>query len=387
MYIHPLLESMIQASSPIAHIHETPALSAANRGERVQRSPVQEVEALHKIGELDLPQRLRTHVEELCKIPRYTLNFAGMQEAVEYIKNAWGEIGLEDKVKEQCFEAKIPGTDTMMPCKNIIVSLGAEDGERIVVGAHYDTDGIANDDESASSGYDARVSNIPLRTNPGADDNASAVAGLLETGRALKEIEQDLRKNNIRVDLVAYANEECPYYHSPYMGSMVHAKSLKEQGAKVKGMLCYEMIGYFDDKKGSQGYLEKAFEGRGMTMPWYLKPFNWLLKSLYKDTGDYIGVIGNWDSRRLATEVKKGIASNGDIETKSLSIPQKVLPLIELSDHWSYWQHGYPAVMITDTSFLRNPNYHKASDTPDSLNYSKMSEVVKGVIGYIKDQV
>jgi Zn-dependent M28 family amino/carboxypeptidase len=331
-----------------------------------------QIKALHKIQDQNLPQRLNTHVEELCRIPRNTMNPKGMQQAVDYIKRAWEEMGLGDKIEEQVFNSSFNGSGQMQS-KNVIVSLGPKDAERIIIGAHYDTC--------------AQGLNVEEITNPGADDNASAVAGLLETGRNLKEIEQDLFKKKLRVDLVAYANEEPPHYHTDKMGSYVHAKSLKDSGAKVKGMICYEMIGYFDEKENSQGYLDKAFRFHGAQLPFYLKPINWMLKKLYPSKGNFISVIGNWGSRKLAKEIDKTLKSLGKIDSKYLSVPSKALPMIEMSDQWSYWKHGFPAVMITDTSFLRNPNYHKATDTPDTLNYNKMAEVVDGVSRFIENLI
>ena len=336
-------ETITEAVVPIVKLHETTNLTS-------------------------LPVKLQAHVENLCKIPRNTLNPAGMQEAVDYIKNAWEAAGLGDRVEEQIFTTGYLGSEKQ-ESKNIIVSLGPKDAERIIIGAHYDT---------------CAQGNPKLITNPGADDNASAVAGLLETGRALKNIEQELYRKNLRVDLVAFANEEPPYYHTENMGSYVHARSLKEQNVKVRGMICYEMIGYYDDKANSQGYLDRAFGFHGGSLPWYLKPMNWLLKAIYPSTGNFLAVVGNWSSGSLAKQVTKGILDHGKIETKKISLPSKLLPMIEMSDQWSYWQHGFPAVMLTDTSFLRNPNYHKNTDTPNTLNYSKMTQVVEGVVGLVK---
>lgn len=329
---------------------------------------IDQTENIQQISNLTLAQRLQTHVVELCKIPRNTLNHEGMEQAAQYIKNSWNEIGLGDKVEEQVFEATGTPFHPKHQSKNIIVSLGPKDGERVVIGAHYDT---------CAQGDPKEI------TNPGADDNASAVAGLLETGRELKNIEKELFKKGIRVDLVAYANEEPPYFKTPNMGSYVHAKSLKESGAKVKGMICYEMIGYYDDKEGSQGYLDRAYEFHGGKLPWYLKPINWTLKSLYPSKGNFISVVGNWNSRALAKKLKNDINDNSKMEAVSIRSPAKVLPLIEMSDQWSYWEHGFPAVMLTDTAFLRNSNYHKNTDTPDTLNYSKMAELIKGVTSSI----
>lgn len=160
--------------------------------EQMERPGSKAIEALHQIDNLSLDQRLRTHVENLCKIPRYTLNYTGMQEAAKYIKEAWKEMGLGEKIEEQKFEVSNPNTGKPMSCENIIVSLGPKDGKRIVIGAHYDTDGLITGAEANDPKYLEKIDNISFRKNPGADDNASAVAGLLETGRGLKDIEQEL---------------------------------------------------------------------------------------------------------------------------------------------------------------------------------------------------
>ena len=314
-----------------------------------------------------LPARLKEHVISLCRIPRNTLNPEGMQEAVNFIENAWRQIGLGDRIVEQIFTTS-GLTRGPEKSKNIVVSFGPKDAERIIIGAHYDT---------AAEG-DPRVI-----SNPGADDNASAIAGLLETGRCLREIEFKLKKNNIRVDIVAFANEESPYFRTENMGSYVYAKSLKEQNIKVRGMICYEMIGYFDEKISSQGYLDSAFEFHGAALPWQLKPINWLLKAVYPGTGNFLAVVGNWTSRALVKKVGKDMANYGGIEIQRVSLPSKFLPIIESSDHWAFWNNGFPAVMLTDTAYLRNPNYHKSSDKPDTLDYTKIAEVVCGVVGYV----
>ncbi len=223
--------------------------------------------------------------------------------------------------------------------KNVIASFGEALPERIIVGAHYD---VAGD-------------------QPGADDNASAVAGLLETARLLHETQPKLRH---RIDLVAYCLEEPPYFATDYMGSAVHAKSLYEQKVPVKAMICYEMIGYFSEMPNSQSFPDPA------------------LRNLYPDTGNFIIVVGKQGQEELIQNVKKLMAANSDIDVQSINLPAS-LPLAGLSDHRNYWKYGYPAVMINDTSFLRNPNYHLPSDTIDTLNFKKMAEVVKGVYAAI----
>jgi hypothetical protein len=222
--------------------------------------------------------------------------------------------------------------------RNIIASFGNPTGERIVVGAHYDVAG----------------------NKPGADDNASGVAGLLELARMLNN-KKALR---YRYDLVAYSLEEPPYFGTENMGSAVHAASLKKKGTVVKAMICLEMIGYFSDEPRSQDFPDEK------------------LKSMYPNTGNFILVLGKTgqeDFTRKATQLMK---ANTNIDVQSITLPG-TNQVAGLSDHRNYWMNGYVAVMITDTSFMRNPNYHSAGDTIDTLDFSKMTEVVKGVFGMI----
>jgi Zn-dependent M28 family amino/carboxypeptidase len=217
---------------------------------------------------------------------------------------------------------------------NVIGTMGTDGAERVVVGAHYDVCG----------------------EQPGADDNASAVAGLLEVSRLLNPFASTLK---YRVDFVAYTLEEPPFFGTPEMGSYVHAQSLHEDGVKVRGMISLEMIGYFTDEEDSQDY----------PLP--------LMKLFYPSKGDFIGVVGNFRSRALVKEVK-GHMSAAPINVESLSAPA-IVPGVNFSDHRSYWEFGYPAVMVTDTAFFRNPHYHRVSDVAETLDFDTMKEVVKGV--------
>jgi len=223
--------------------------------------------------------------------------------------------------------------------KNVICSFGPREGERIIVGAHYDACG----------------------EQPGADDNASGVAGLLEIARLLKEKNNTLK---YRVDLVAYTLEEPPYFRTEFMGSAVHAKMLHDNKIKVKQMICLEMIGYFSDEPKSQNY-----------------PIG-LMKLFYPTTANYISVVGKMGQGKLIRKTKKTIRANSKIKVCSVNAP-KFIPGIDYSDHLWYWKYGYKAVMITDTSFYRNNNYHQKTDTLETLNIDKMAEVIKGIFNVI----
>ncbi len=217
--------------------------------------------------------------------------------------------------------------------KNIICSFGTENTERIIIGAHYDV----------------------CENQAGADDNASGIAGLLELCRLLKN-----QKLKYRIDLVAYTLEEPPFFRTTKMGSYVHAKYLFDNKIPVKGMICLEMIGYFDERKRTQDY-----------------PLG-ILKLIYGNRGNYITVVQKFYNGKFGRKTKRLMKRANDIRTKSFKGP-KSLPGIDFSDHLNYWKFGYRAVMITNTAFYRNKNYHEKTDLPETLNYKKMAFVVDEV--------
>ncbi len=254
-------------------------------------------------------------------------NVASLNRAADYIAGEFGKLACRVSVQTFQIERK--------EYKNIIASFGPEDAERVIVGAHYDVCG----------------------DQPGADDNASAVAGLLETARLLHANQPDLP---YRVDFVAYSLEEPPYFASDRMGSAVHAKSLRDGKVPVRGMICYEMIGYFSDAPGSQEFPDPA------------------MAKIYPSTGNFIVVVGKNGQEAFTAKIKAHMKAHSKIDVQSISMGS-TQGLGGLSDHRNYWQYGYPAVMINDTAFLRNPNYHRPSDTIDTLDFDKMTEVVRGV--------
>ncbi|KPJ91862.1 MAG: hypothetical protein AMJ53_10595, partial [Gammaproteobacteria bacterium SG8_11] len=220
-----------------------------------------------------------------------------------------------------------------IPYRNISILFGDETNERIVVGAHYDS----------------------FQGLPGADDNASGVAGLIELARILSHTQ--LKRS---VELVAYTLEEPPYFRTPEMGSAVHAKTLKENAVDVVVMMSLEMIGYFTDEPDSQEY-----------------PMS-LLKLFYPSTGNFIAVVGNLSGFGVVRKTKRAMRSAMSLPVRSLNAPG-ALAGVDFSDHLNFWKYDYPALMITDTAFFRNKAYHTENDTWDRLDYERMSEVVKGV--------
>lgn len=237
------------------------------------------------------------------------------------------------RVQRQAFTV---GSDTYV---NVRAFYGPEAGERIVVGAHYDTcEGL-----------------------PGADDNASGVAALLALGRML-----GAHPPAGPVELVAYSLEEPPHFRKPTMGSAVHAQSLLREGVKVRAMISLEMVGTFTDAPGSQHY---PLPGLGL---------------IYPDRGDYIAVVGDMASPRLVRHIKGSMQSASELPVWSINAPASLVG-VDFSDHRNYWALGMPAVMVTDTAFFRNPRYHTAQDTPDRLDYRRMAQVVQGVEVAIRD--
>ena len=217
--------------------------------------------------------------------------------------------------------------------KNIVASFGPENAQRIIVGAHYDV----------------------CREQDGADDNASGVAGILELARLLKE-----KPLKYRIDLVAYSTEELPYFNTKNMGSYVHAKSLYDSKVPVFGMISLEMIGYYSDEENSQRYPVGA------------------LKWINGNKGNFITIVQKTFSGRFARQYKKLAFRNNSIKTKSFKAPS-FFGGINLSDHSNYWRFGYSAIMITNTSFYRNHNYHKTSDRIETLDVGRMALTIDGV--------
>jgi hypothetical protein len=277
------------------------------------------------------PARLHADVAFLTGIhpARQYRNLASLNKVADYIHAEFKKLG--GTVTEQKFMVK--GHEY----RNIIASFGPPAAERLIVGAHYDVCG----------------------EQPGADDNASAVAGLLETARLLQPQAASLKR---RIDFVAYSLEEPPFFATEDMGSAVHAQSLHAEKARVRAMLCYEMIGYFSDAPGSQRFPDAA------------------LAAHYPSTGNFIIVVGKQGQEALTQQVQTLMRAHSTIDVQRINLPASQ-PLAGLSDHRNYWHYGYEALMINDTSFLRNPNYHQASDTIDTLDFQRMAQVVNGVTG------
>jgi hypothetical protein len=273
------------------------------------------------------PARLEAHVRMLSTQlhPRDEGHPENLDRAAAYIRAELQR--ARGVVSEQPYEVN------GKTYRNVIASFGPETAERIVVGAHYDTAG-------------------PL---PGADDNASGVAGLLELAQLLSS-----QQLPMRVELVAFTLEEPPYFRTAHMGSAIHAASLRKQGVNVRVMISLEMIGYFSDQPESQKF-PASFLG-----------------AFYPSRGNFIGVVGTLGEGLLVRRVKKAMRGASPLPVYSINAPSSV-PGVDFSDQLNYWNAGYDAVMITDTAFFRNQNYHTAYDTPEKLDYKRMAMVIEGV--------
>jgi Zn-dependent M28 family amino/carboxypeptidase len=279
------------------------------------------------IGRLEA--RLRGHVQELAGRIGERNMFCpqALDEAARYITRDLAASGLSPA--SQSFTAL--GREV----QNIEAELaGAERADEIVVlGAHYDS----------------------VEGCPGANDNASGVAALLELARALKgsRLERTVR-------FVAFVNEEPPFFQGPQMGSVVAARRSRIRGERIVGMLSLETIGYYTDAPKTQGYPA----GLGL---------------LYPSRGNFIGLVGNVRSRQLLNRVAAAFRAATAFPIQSAVAPE-FLPGVGWSDHWAYWQEGYPAVMLTDTAPYRYPHYHTVHDTPEKLRYPQFAQVVAGLI-------
>lgn len=270
--------------------------------------------------------RLYRDVEKLSGIkpPRNYLNPESLEKANVYIQQEFFKAGFLPQIQKWEVDNN--------PYSNIIASYNSDKKDRLIIGAHYDVCG----------------------EQPGADDNASGVAGLLETARLISATKP---KIPYRIDFVAYSLEEPPFFGTENMGSYIHAKYLSENKISVLGMICFEMIGYFCNKPKSQKF-----------------PYPELNNS-FPDKGNFIIILAWNKQKEFSEKVYELMGKNSKIDVHLINFPSKS-GLAVLSDHSNYWKFGYNAVMINDTAFLRNPNYHEETDTIETLNFHKMCYVV-----------
>jgi hypothetical protein len=282
-----------------------------------------------------LAQRLRQHVEAIASRPHNIAHYAELEAAAAYIESALAGIGYG--VVAQVFEAD--GRSV----RNIEATVEPAGGaaaaaKSLVIGAHYDSAGSA----------------------PGANDNGTGAAAVIELARLLKDASL-----GHRLRLVLFVNEEPPYFHTAEMGSLRYADALAARGEPVAGMLSLETLGSFSDEPGSQSYPRP-------------------LSALFPDTGNFIAFVGMPASRRLVHKAVGSFRSHTAFPTEGGVAPASI-PGIDWSDHWSFAQHGIPAVMVTDTAPFRYPHYHEPTDTPDKVDYERLARVTKGLERVIRE--
>ncbi len=259
-----------------------------------------------------------------------------LAETAEYIQRKFESMGY--KIDRQSFA--VTGFEGI-ECNNLIAEvLGREKPDEIVlVGAHYDS----------------------ARGTPGANDNGTGVAALLEIANQMrgKQFARTIR-------LVSFANEEPPYFQRDgQMGSWIYAKECRKQRDNLKLVLSLETMGYFTDEPNSQKYPP-------------------LLAAMYPSTGNFIGLVSDVKSRPLLTEAVKSLRKHCEVDVQSASLPSE-LQGVGWSDHWSFWQEGYMGLMVTDTALFRYPHYHEATDTVDKIEFGRFAKVVDALVLSIAD--
>lgn len=278
--------------------------------------------------ETAMAQRLKQDVELFAgSIGEHNSNsYRQLQHVAGLLENRFKAMGY--RVQEEAYRAQ----DKQV--MNVVAELRGtiRPDEIVVLGAHYDSP----------------------PESPGANDNTSGVAALLELAARFKD-----RKPARTLRFVAFVNEEPPWFQTGLMGSRVNAARAKQRGENIVAMLALETIGYYSDVSGSQHYPP---------------PFS----LLYPDTADFIAFVGNTASRDLVRTTVRLFRDTTAFPSEGIAAPSFIKG-IGWSDHWSYWQEGYPAIMITDTAPFRYTHYHESSDTPDKLDYQRMARVVSGI--------
>jgi len=280
--------------------------------------------------EADLAKLLRQHVTAIASEPHNILqNFANLEAAAQYIEKTLAAEGY--RVIPQPYEVDgrvVRNLEVIIEPANVDKGL-----QTIVVGAHYDS----------------------ARYTPGANDNASGTAAVIELSRLLK----DIRPKRTRLRLVLFVNEEPPYFKTENMGSYRYARMLAERHEPVTAMMTPETIGWFRDEPGSQRY------------PWPLSLF-------LPDKANFVAFVGMLKSRSLVHKVVGSFRRHTAFPSIG-GVAPSIIPGIDWSDHWGFAQFGFPAIMITDTAIFRYPHYHQPADTPDKVNYEHLARITKGI--------
>ncbi len=284
-------------------------------------------------------ENLKVHVTKLTKDigERSITKPWNIEKTAKYIENFYSSLGIQSSRETYTYRK--------LEVSNIVadITFSTGDAHVFIIGAHYDSVG----------------------GTVGADDNASAVAVQLEVARYLAA-HRTAESPNVIVRFVSFALEEPPVYGTWAMGSRIYARKAKKNKERIDGMICLEMVGYACHEPGCQSY-----------------PFPLMFLD-YPEAGNFIGIVGNFRSRKFTASLFESFKKNSELPVERLTVPLSgyFVPTIRLSDHASFWDKGYKAVMITDTAFYRNPHYHRPSDTMEKLDFQFMSQLVKSLVTY-----
>ena len=286
--------------------------------------------------EAELGQSLKRHIAAIAEREHNVTHYDELEKVARYIEATLASIGYTVGRQEFFADGK--------PVRNIDVTIEpagrSADPEVIVIGAHYDS----------------------VFGSPGANDNGSGVAAVIELARLLRDLDGVGAK---RIRLALFVNEEPPYFMTEAMGSLHYGRALAQRNERVVAMYSLETIGFYSSEPGSQVYPA---------------PFG----LMFPDRGDFIAFVGMMGSRALVRETMRSFRSHTSFPTIGGVAPGFV-PGIAWSDHWAFAQQGFQAVMITDTAPFRYPHYHRSSDTPDKVDTEKVARVVKGMERVIRD--
>ena len=285
--------------------------------------------------EITLREELRADVRTLgAEIgERNMLHYPQLNAAADFIEKSFSNAGLHPRRDTYELQGKA--------FHNIEAEIRGSTPEIVLVGAHYDS----------------------VVGAPGANDNGSGVAAMLALARRFAT-----RSTSSTLRFVAFVNEEPPFFQTKQMGSFVYASRCKDRGDQIAAMISLETIGYFSDAPRSQTY---PAPGLGV---------------FYPTTGNFIGFVGNVRSGALLRRSIALFREQAKLPSEGAALPA-FIPGVGWSDQWAFWQHGYPGIMITDTAPFRYPHYHRATDTPDKLDYDRFALVVSGVQGVIEGLV